>query len=163
MTTLLDQEKYSAEEVAQLYRRRWNCELDIRSIKSVMGMTELSCRTPEMLEREMLVYFLAYNLIRVTMAEAGQIAKLNPRQLSFKSSKDAWLNLGKKTKLDGSEDIQEVEAIEANDYAWLLWSIATSKLTTRPGRLEPRKIKRRNSKYEFLKLPRNMEKAALDT
>jgi hypothetical protein len=163
VTTLLDQEKYSAEEIAQLYSYRWNCELDIRSIKSVMGMAELSCRTPEMLEREILTYFLAYNLIRVTMAEAGQIANLNPRQLSFKSAKDAWLNLGTKTKLDGSEEIEEVEAIEANDYAWLLWSIATSKLAARPGRQEPRKIKRRNSKYEFLKQPRNSEKSALAT
>jgi hypothetical protein len=69
--------------------------------------------------------------------------------------------LGEKTKLNGSEDIQEVEAMEANDYAWLLWSISTSKLTPRPGRKEPRKIKRRNSKYEFLKQPRRKEKAEL--
>lgn len=163
VTTLLDEEKYTAEDIAQLYGYRWNCELDIRSIKSVMGMAELSCLTPEMLEREILVYFLAYNLIRVTMADAAQIAKLNPRQLSFKSTKDAWLNLGTKTKMDGRENIQEVEAIEANDYAWLLWSIATSKLTARSGRQEPRKIKRRNSKYEYLKQHRHAEKAALAT
>lgn len=163
VTTLLDQENFSAESIALLYRHRWNCELDIRSIKSVMGMAELSCHTPEMLEREFLVYFLAYNLIRVTMVDAGHIADLNPRQLSFKSAKDAWLSLGTSTKLNGSEDIQEVEAIRANDYAWLLWSIATSKLVARPGRQEPRKIKRRNSKYEYLKQPRNKEKAALAT
>jgi hypothetical protein len=161
VTTLLDTEQYTAEEIAQLYGFRWNCELDIRSIKSVMGMSELSCHTPEMLEREMLVYFLAYNLVRVAMVDAARIANLTPRQISFKSAKDAWLLLGEKTKLDGGEDTQEVEAMEVNDYAWLLWSISTSKLTPRPGRKEPRKIKRRNSKYEFLKQPRHKEKAEL--
>jgi hypothetical protein len=161
VTTLLDTVQYTAEEIAQLYGFRWICELDIRSIKSVMGMAELSCRTPEMLERELLAYFLAYNLVRLAMVDAAKIAKLTPRQISFKSAKDAWLTLGTKTKIDDSADIQEAEAIEANDYAWLLWSIATSKLTPRPGRQEPRKIKRRNSKYEFLKQPRRKEKAEL--
>jgi len=134
VTTLLDQEKYSAEAIAQLYGYRWHCELDIRSIKSVMGMAELSCHSPEMLERELLAYYLAYNLIRVTMVETGKIVELHPRRLSFKSAKDAWLNLGAMTQLDGGKEIEEVKAIEANDYAWLVWSIATSKLRARPGR-----------------------------
>jgi len=162
VTTLLDKETYSAEDIAQLYGYRWNCELDIRSIKAVMGMAELSCHTPPMLERELLVYLLAYNLIRVAMSDAAQIAKLTPRQLSFKSAKDAWLNLAVQSKQDRYAANADSEA-QTNDYAWLLWSIATGKLTARPGRQEPRKIKRRNSKYEYLKQPRNAEKAALAT
>jgi len=149
VTTLLDIEAYPAADVAELYRHRWECELDIRSIKSVMGMTWLSCHTPEMLERELMVYFLAYNLIRVTMCDAAKISDRKPRDLSFKHAKDSWLHLGQ----DGREP---------DDYAWLLWSIANSPLSKRPGGNEPRKIKRRSSKYEKMKLARDLEKQALE-
>jgi hypothetical protein len=148
VTTLLDQEAYPAEALAELYKHRWECELDIRSIKTVLGMTWLSCHTPEMLERELMVYFLAYNLIRVTICDAAKIADCKPRDLSFKNAKDSWLQLGQ----DGRE---------INDTAWLLWSIADSPLRKRPRPSEPRKIKRRNSKYEKMKLPRDQEKQAL--
>lgn len=148
VTTLLDTEAYPAEAVAELYKFRWNCELDIRSIKTVMGMTWLSCHTPEMLERELMVYFLAYNLIRVTICDAAQIADCRPRDISFKNAKDSWLQLG--------QDGQEI-----NDIAWLLWSIADSRLRNRARSSEPRKIKRRSSKYEKMKLPRDQEKLAL--
>lgn len=148
VTTLLDCKKYPAADIAGLYKQRWEGELDIRSIKSVMGMSKLSCHTPEMLERELLTYYLAYNLVRVAMCDAARIAKLKPRDLSFKHSKDSWLLLGQ-------------DLTNENDYAWLLWSIADSPLNKRPGRQEPRKIKRRNGKYELMKMPRNQEKAAL--
>lgn len=148
VTTLLDSDAYPADAVAELYKHRWACELDINSIKSVMGMTWLSCHTPAMLERELMVYLLAYNLVRVTMCDAARIASVKPRDLSFKNAKDSWLHLG--------QDGRELE-----DYAWLLWSIADSPLRKRPGRKEPRKIKRRSSKYEKMKLPRAQEKAAL--
>lgn len=148
VTTLLDTRTYPADAVAELYKHRWACELDINSIKSVMGMTWLSCHTPEMLERELMVYILAYNLVRITMCDAARIACVKPRDLSFKNAKDSWLHLGQ----DGRE---------LDDYAWLLWSIADSPLRKRPGRKEPRKIKRRSNKYEKMKMPRAQEKAAL--
>jgi hypothetical protein len=148
VTTLLDQKTYPAKAIAKLYKQRWECELDIRSIKTVMGMTWLSCHTPEMLERELMVYFLAYNLVRVSMFDAARVSDRKPRDLSFKNAKDSWLNL---TPTDRTE----------NDYAWLLWSIADAPLRKRPGRNEPRKIKRRCNKYEKMKLPRAQEKAAL--
>ena len=75
VTTLTDQKRYPTADIAALYKVRWNCELDIRSIKSVLGMGELSCRSPEMLRREIIVYYLAYNLIRVSMIDAAKIAK----------------------------------------------------------------------------------------
>lgn len=148
VTTLLDTEAYPAEAVAELYRYRWTCELDIRSIKTVLGMTWLSCHTPEMLERELMVYFLAYNLVRVTMCDAAKIADCQPRDLSFKNAKDSWLHLGQ----DGRE---------INDTAWLLWSIANSPLRRRPRPSEPRKVKRRSKKYDKMTLPRDQEKQAL--
>ncbi len=148
VTTVLDQELYPAEAIAQLYKYRWECELDIKSIKTVMGMNWLSCHTPEMLERELMVYFLAYNLVRVTICDAAKIADCKPRDLSFKNAKDSWLQLGQ----DGRE---------INDTAWLLWSIAHAPLRKRSRPSEPRKVKRRNSKYEKLKRPRDQEKQAL--
>lgn len=149
-TTLLDSEAYPAVEIVKLYRLRWECELDIRSIKSVMGMAWLSCHTPEMLQRELMVYFLAYNIIRITMCDAANLGGHHPRDLSFKNAKDAWLVFGQDER-------------EPQNYAWLLWSIADAPLRKRPGRNEPRKIKRRQSKYEKLKQPRAQEKAALFT
>lgn len=148
VTTLLDHELYPAEAIAELYKHRWECELDIRSIKTVMGMNCLSCHTPEMLERELMVYFLAYNLVRVTICDAAKISDRKPRDMSFKNAKDSWLQFGQ----DGRD---------INDTAWLLWSIADSPLRKRSRPSEPRKIKRRNGKYERLKRPRDQEKQAL--
>lgn len=148
VTTLLDRETYPAEEVANLYGHRWDCELDIRSIKTVMGMGELACHSPEMIEREILAYYLAYNIVRVAMADAARVTNLKPRRISFKSAKNAWLSFGR----DGNE---------SNDYAWLLWSIAQRTIGHRPGRQEPRKVKRRDGKYERMKMPRAQEKQAI--
>ena len=148
VTTLLDSNAYPATEIVKLYKQRWEAEIDIRSIKSVMGMSWLSCHTAKMLERELMVYILAYNIVRVTMCDAAKIGGHQPRDLSFKGAKDAWLHFG--------DDERNPPA-----YAWLLWQISDAPLRKRPGRKEPRKLKRRNTKYESMKLPRKLEKAAL--
>jgi hypothetical protein len=148
VTTLMNAKKYPAAEVAKLYGYRWNCELDIRSIKSVMGMVELRCRTPAMLEREIMVYFLAYNLIRISMLDAAVVADVSPRKLSFKSAMTAWQSMGSDSQ-------------ESGDFAHLIWSIATCRVGNRPGRQEPRKVKRRKSKYPRMTKPRALEKLAL--
>ena len=148
VTTLLDDQAYPAKKIVKLYKLRWECELDIRNVKSVMGMTWLSCHTPQMLQRELLVYILAYNIIRITMCDAAKLSGQLPRDLSFKNAKNSWL----KFALDGNQP---------NDYAWLLWAVCHAPLRKRPGRKEPRKIKRRDSKYEKLKKPRVQEKAEL--
>jgi hypothetical protein len=83
ITSLTDREKYPAEEIVALQARRWDVELDFRSIKTVMGMEHLSCKSPAMLEREMLMHMIAYNLIRATMLEAAQDSELEPVQGSF--------------------------------------------------------------------------------
>ena len=148
VTSLLDCQRYPAKKIVQLYKLRWECELDIRNVKSVMGMTWLSCHTPQMLQRELMVYILAYNIIRITMCDAAKVSGQLPRDLSFKNAKDSWLQFGQ-------------DQFQTNDCAWLLWSISHAPLRKRPGRKEPRKIKRRSSKYEKTKLPRALEKAAL--
>lgn len=80
ITTLLDQERYPPRSIAELYGYRWNCELDLRSIKTVLGMEELRCKKPEMLRRE-IYYFLAYNLVRAAMCDAARITGQEPRKL----------------------------------------------------------------------------------
>ena len=68
VTTMLDPEVYTKEELAEVFLQRWNIELDLRSIKSVMQMDVLRCETPSMVEKEIWMHLLAYNLIRTLMA-----------------------------------------------------------------------------------------------
>ena len=70
--------------VKALYRSRWNVELDLRNIKTTLGMESLRCKTPEMAVKELWVYLMAYNLVRLLMAQAALLADQIPRQLSFK-------------------------------------------------------------------------------
>ena len=71
VTTMLDPEVYTKEELAELFLQRWNIELDLRSIKSVMQMDVLRRETPSMVEKEIWMHLLAYNLIRTLMARGG--------------------------------------------------------------------------------------------
>jgi len=90
MTTLLCPKRTSKVALKALYRDRWQVELDLRNIKTTLGMEMLSCRTPAMAEKEIWVYLLAYNLIRLLMAQAASLADIMPRQLSFKHTMQLW-------------------------------------------------------------------------
>jgi IS4 transposase len=83
ITTLLSPKDASKAELKSLYKSRWQIEVDFRNIKTTMGMETLSCKTPEMSEKEIWIYFLAYNLIRLLMAQSALLADIVPRQLSF--------------------------------------------------------------------------------
>jgi hypothetical protein len=149
ITTLIDQKLYPARDIAALYGYRWNCELDLRSIKTIMGMEELRCKTPEMLRREIYNFFLAYNLVRAAMADAARITDQEPRQLSFKNAMQVIIEFATLTRTDD------------RTIAHVLWSIAGKNVGNRPGRKEPRKIKHRRSKYPLMTRPRQEEKDAL--
>lgn len=140
VTTLLDRERYPAQDIADLYGYRWEVELDIRSIKSAMGMNELRCHTPENLEREIAVHILAYNLVRLLMCDTAEVFEVHPREISFSSARHAWLHFS---------DELETE----DDLMWIILS-AAELVRQRPGRNEPRAVKRRNTKYPKLKIPR---------
>ena len=86
VTTLLDPEQYPAEEIALLYRRRWQAELHLRSIKTVLQMNHLRCRTPDMSATKFYMHLLGYNLIRGVMALAAQQAGKSPWEISFKGT-----------------------------------------------------------------------------
>ena len=86
VTTMLDAAAYTKEELADLFLRRWNIELDLRSIKVVLQMDVLRCKSPEMVEKELWIHLLAYNLIRGVVAKAAEAHDKQPRQLSFKGT-----------------------------------------------------------------------------
>ena len=86
VTTLLDPQQTTNEDLATLYRARWNNELDLRSIKSTMQMHHLRCKTPELVRKEIWTHILAYNLIRTIMAQAATTHDLLPRSISFKGA-----------------------------------------------------------------------------
>jgi len=142
---------YTADEVAVLYCQRWQAELDIRSIKSVMGMDELRCKTPAMLRREIYNYYLAYNLVRAAMSDAARVTDQQPHRLSFKNAMQSIIEYASLTRPS------------PRATATLLWSIANNQVGHRPGRKEPRKIKHRKNKYDKMNRPRCEEKAALNT
>ncbi|MCL4855086.1 MAG: transposase, partial [Bryobacteraceae bacterium] len=85
VTSLLDAEQYTAEEVALLYRGRWQAELHLRSLKVVLQMDHLRCKTPSRVRNEFYMHLMAYNLIRGVMAAAAQHVGQSPWEISFKA------------------------------------------------------------------------------
>ena len=144
VTTLLCSKDAPKAALKALYRERWQVELDLRCIKTTLGMETLSCKTPPMAEKEVWTYLLAYNLIRIMMAEAALFTEQLPRQLSFKHTVQlwvAWRRCG-----PGYRD---------GDFEKLLLLIAQQKVGRRPDRIEPRAVKRRSKPFPLLMKPRN--------
>ncbi len=147
VTTMLDPEVYIKEELAELFLQRWNIELDLRSIKSVMQMDVLRCETPLMVEKEIWMHLLAYNLIRTLMVRGAAAHKKEPRQLSFKGAMQA---LGTFREL-----LQWTQGRRrARLWEVLLQVIASYEVGDRPNRVEPRAIKRRPKPHKLLNEPR---------
>lgn len=142
VTTLLDHRRVSKDELSELYARRWNVELDLRNLKTTTGMDVLSCQTPQMNEKQLWVHLLAYNVIRLLMAQAACNAGIDPRGLSFKHTLQLWTEWvarGLSATIDSER---------------LFTLIAQCKVGHRPGRIEPRMRKRRPKPYPWLKVPR---------
>lgn len=141
VTTMLDHRRTTKAELADLYARRWNVELDLRNIKTTMGMEALHCLTPEMNEKELWVHLLAYNLIRLLMAQAASNAGIDPRTLSFKHTSQLWT---------------EWTARGHSASPVLFALIAQVKVGKRPNRIEPRQQKRRPKPFQWLKTSRKI-------
>lgn len=154
VTTLLDAEKYSAEELGDLFSERWYCELDLRSIKQTLGMQHLSCKTPEMVRKELWIHLLAYNLIRVRMAQAAAMHGVLPRRLSFSDAKTLIHNFAPYLSTTSGAEHARIEAE-------LLRAIARCRVSKRPGRKEPRAVKKRVQKYSYLTKPRDQARKQL--
>lgn len=148
VTTLLDQQEYPAGEIAELYALRWEVELDIRCLKSVMDLADMRCQTPEGLKRELAVNVLAYNLVALLLCDTAAVTEQHPRQLSFSHARDTFIHFG-------------AERMTITDLEWLVLQTAQFQIKNRPRREEPRAIKKRNGKYPLLKEPRPSKKAKL--
>ena len=154
ITTLLDAGQYPAAELAELYLKRWDVELFFRDIKTTMGMDILRCQTPGMIRKEILMYFIAYNCVRRLMYEAAEEADLEVRQVSFKGSLQAlrnWEPHLNQAKVSQAERFRLVSD--------LYDAMTNTPIRQRPGRSEPRCIKRRPKSYQLLTAPRHEMKA----
>ena len=147
VTTLLDADTYSAKDVTDLFAQRWHCELDLRSIKRCLGMHHLHCCSPEMVRKELWTHLLAYNLIRVRMAQAAAVHNRIPRTLSFSDTKKLMNSFAVYLEVTRGAERQRIEDR-------LIAAIARSHVGNRPGRKEPRAVKKRPKKYAFLTKPR---------
>lgn len=154
VTTLRDAETYTRDDIAELYHYRWLAELDIRAIKDTMGMDILRSKTPGMVRREMWTCLLAYNLIRRTMMQSARESGQSPRQLSFtaalQSIAASWLVI---VVLD------DPTAAHLTEVA--LKNLAGHTIGDRPGRVEPRAVKRRPKPHALLTQPRAQARAEL--
>jgi hypothetical protein len=155
-TTLLDAEAFTQEDLAQLYRARWNAELDLRSLKQTLQMDILRCKTPELVRKELWTHILAYNLIRTIMAQAASKHGLEPRAISFKGAVQT-LEAFQPVLARQGEHSEELGTV----YGHLLDAIATHRFADRPDRYEPRRKKRRPKPYDRLIKPRHEAKREL--
>jgi hypothetical protein len=152
VTTLLDA-SIDGGQFGDLYERRWDGEVDIRSIKSTMKMDILRCKTPEMVQKEVWVYMLAYNLLRTVMAVAASENGVEPRQISFKGAKQAVTAFA--PKLEEAPPQKRAGLVDA-----MLVVVACHRVGNRPGRWEPRARKRRPKPGKRLGQPRSVAKLA---
>ena len=152
VTTLLDPQKYPAEELAFLYAERWRVELWFRDIKTSMGMEVLRCKTPKLVHKELEMFFIAYNLIRCLTAEASLRYDVGMGWLSFKGTVDSVRQFAGAIAQARSRKKQQ-QLLDK-----LLEVVARDRLPERSGRYEPRAVKRRPKPFPLLNRPRRLFK-----
>ncbi len=148
VTTLLDPIAFPKPDLTQLYRDRWLVELNLRSLKTTLGMEALKGMSPDMVQKELLVYQLAYNLIRLLMWRAAREHQIDPRWLSFAGTQQRLM--AALPHLLACRTSRECRALVTT----LLARIAADLLPQRPNRIEPRAVKRRPKNYRRLTRPR---------
>lgn len=150
VTTLIDHEAYPAEEVASLYFHRWEIEVRFRDIKTTLGMEMLRTRTPEMIRKEVLMHMIVYNLIRLLMLKAGVTHGVNHRRLSFRGTQQVLHACRHNFQGLGTRPVLRRRRVRS------MWErIAERFVSERPGRNEPRRVKRRPKCSRWLQKPRH--------
>ena len=147
-TTLVDATACRWEDIAELYGLRWDAEVNLRSLKTMMNMDVLRCETPEMVRKEIWAHLLAYNLIRTVISQAAIAHDKHPRQISFTRAMRT-MEAFRPTLARAQRN--ELPTL----YQQLLQAIASHEIANRPDRLEPRQRKRRSKPYPLMKKPRN--------
>lgn len=153
ITTLLDTDLYPAEKIRELYRRRWQVELHYAQIKTTLGMDILRVKKPELVRKELLVYMIAYNLIRALMQKAAHIHHVALERLSFKGSVDSLRHYAHAIRAAASTPKKKAQLINQ-----LLERIAFDTVPERPHRSEPRAVKRRPKNFQLLMVHRSKMK-----
>lgn len=131
VTTLLDPEKYPADELVELRLTRWMVETNIRHLKITLGMGQLKCKTPQRVQKERLIFLLVYNLLRIAMLQAARRQRVNVNRISFADAL-SWLRYG---------EVSLPPELKINPK--------------RRCRLEPRALKHSQNRYPYMKLPRH--------
>jgi len=148
-STLIDHETYQAAEIGKLYGYRWYAELDVFSIKQSLNLDHLRCKSPEMIRRELWTTLLAYNMVRLVCAQAAFIHEKLPRQMSFTIACNTLLS---QWLMPPDESIRQTLG------KYNLYQIAGNEVGNRPGRIEPRVVKRRPKPYSLMTKPRDQYK-----
>ena len=149
ITTLLDVQLYPTVELVKIYEARWDVELDLKHIKTTLGMDILRGKTPEMVRKEIYIHLLAYNLLRTVMWQAGTQKRVNPLRISLQGTRHHLNNFISELK----------DATPRNRiglYQIMLQLIAHKLLPSRPVRVEPRVRKRRPKSYPLMQQPRQL-------
>jgi hypothetical protein len=146
VTTLTDAETFAAADLAALYRRRWQAELHLRSLKTVLQMDHLRCKTPHCVRNEFWMHLVAYNLIRRVMAVAAFDSGVQPWEVSFKGALQTINRFLPMLAATPSRDVWCQAFFNA---------VATHQVGHRPDRFEPRRVKRRPKPYKLLQQPRH--------
>jgi hypothetical protein len=145
VTTLVDADEYPPEEIALLYRRRWQAELNLRSLKIVLKMDHLLCKKPQCVRNAFYTHLLGYNLIRGVIAVAAFQSGRSPWEVSFKAT------------LQALDEFLPILLSKVSTEQWckaLLEGAAKHLVGNRPDRVEPRLRKRRPKPYKHLREPR---------
>lgn len=150
VTTLLDPKRYPKEAIVKLYRERWKVELHFREIKQTLSLDILRCKTQSMIEKEMCMHAIAYNLVRAVMREVAIEHNIEIGSLSFKGTLDA-IRMWREDFRHCVKRKRHMEKLRESLYE----TIATDLLPYRPDRSEPRAIKRRKKGYRLLTKPRS--------
>ena len=154
-TTLLDPKGYPLEAIAQLYADRWTVELRLRDLKTTLGMDVLRGKSPDVVCKEIYMHVVAYNLIRALMWQAAQEHGRPLHRLSFAGTMQRLEVMAPYLYLFCGT----AKAVRL--YQVLLKWIAGDLLPHRPGRIEPRAVKRRPKEYDRLNKPRHELREAL--
>ena len=149
VTTLTDP-AITAQELAALYLRRWEIELHFREIKVLLNMDVLRCKTPAMIECELLMHLVAYNLVRTLMQTSAVSHGADLGRISFKGTLDTVRHFANAAHAAEGKP-KTIQALTAE----LLMAIAKDPNPLRPNRSEPRAVKRRRKNYHLLTKPRH--------
>jgi hypothetical protein len=155
VTTLLDAKRYSAQQLGQLYGLRWQAaEVNLRHLKTTLGMEILSAKTPEMVRKDLWAHLLAYNLLRTVMLQTAQSTNQVLSRLSLQGTRQQFL------QTIGLLAIS-IEAVRERLFRVLMQVVAKDLLPLRAFRSEPRVVKRRPKPFPRMTKPRDVLKAAL--